>query len=576
MAVMGSNMAKTAAVANLPFGRLVIQALHRMGVGHFVVSPGSRSTPLTMAVAELPAACPTAFVDERSAAFYALGRIKAKRKPVALVCTSGTAGAHYYPAVIEAREAGLPLVVLTADRPPELRHCHAGQAIDQLKLFGSFPVFQTDLPVPEDDPLLLRQTREICRRAMEAALGAPRGPVHLNCPFREPFFADGSQPEGGLNLDLLEGVHAVQMTHDDLGILPVLPERTLILAGPRPCKDHSSEWEALLDLSWHLGFPILADGANPLRYHASESPHVIIHYDRIVRDDQSWEALKPDAVVMWGEPPTSKVFRERLAEMDIRGYLVGEGKRGINPIFGNIEWVGKSLTAFVERCRGKKGHFGELWARRDRDCEQLLESAMSEPHPLFEGDVHRLLGRVLPTDAPVFFASSLAIRDAEWFMPRRVEPLLPFSQRGANGIDGNLSVARGIAAALEQPTWIVLGDLAFLHDANGLAGAAHDNPGLFVILLNNQGGGIFEFLPVADKSAHYERFWATPQAVDFRQLTEAHGGIHQRIESLDELEAAIGQWDGKGLVVAEVRIDRKQSKLLHSKFVKLKDFDHED
>jgi 2-succinyl-5-enolpyruvyl-6-hydroxy-3-cyclohexene-1-carboxylate synthase len=573
---MAHDMATRAAAANIPFGRMVIQSLHRLGVAHFVVSPGSRSTPLTLAVAELPADCSSVFIDERSAAFHALGRIKAKRAPVAVICTSGTAGAHYYPAVIEAREAGLPLIVLTADRPPELRHCHAGQAIDQAKLFGTFPVFQAELPLPEEDPLLLRQARELCRRAVEAAHGAPRGPAHLNCPFREPFFPDEGL-EGTTSIEeLLEGIRPVQPAHSDIGMLPSLPERTLILAGPRPCKDYSSEWEALLDLSWHRGFPILADGANPLRYHAAESPHVIIHYDRIVRDDEVWGSLKPEAVITWGEPPTSKVLRQRLAGMDVRGYLVGEGKRGINPVHGNIEWAGRSMAAFVERCRGKKGHFGELWARKDREAENWLGKAMAEPHPLFEGDIHRFLGEALPADAPVFYTSSLAIRDAEWFMPRRSVALLPFCQRGANGIDGTVSLARGIAAALAVPTWLVSGDLAFLHDSNGMLGAANDSPGLFAIVMNNQGGGIFEFLPVAARSSQFERFWATAQAVDFRQLVQAHGGRHHRIETIDDLAAAMQQWDGTGLVVAEVPVDRKQSRMLHTRFLKMMEPDYED
>ena len=552
--------------ANLPFGRVLIGALQRFGVDHFMVSPGSRSTPLTLAAGELDPACLTVCIDERSAAFHALGRIKATRRPVALICTSGTAPAHYYPAVIEAREAGLPLVILSADRPPELRHCHAGQTIDQRKLFGTYPVFDAELPLPEEDLLLLRQVREICRRAMEAALGAPRGPVHLNCPFREPFLPEETVPS--LSVDpLLDGLNPVRPCHADPAILPILPERTLILAGPRPFKDHSSEWEALLELGWHFGFPILADGSNPLRYHALESPHMIIHYDRIVRQDALWEELQPEAVVLWGEPPTSKLLRQRLRELDIRGYLVGDGKRGINPFHGRIEWAGQSMTAFVERCRGSKGHFGEAWAAHDREFESRLEALFEQPHDLFEGDVHRLLGSILPEEAPIFFASSLAIRDAEWFMPRRRKALLPFCQRGANGIDGTLSVARGIAAGLKRPTWLVTGDLALLHDSNGLLGAAGDRPGVFVVLLNNAGGGIFEFLPVSRLAPQFERLFATPQCVDFGGLAKAHGGQYARIESLDQLEWEIMNWDGNGLRVAEVPVDRKTSHLLHRRFI---------
>jgi 2-succinyl-5-enolpyruvyl-6-hydroxy-3-cyclohexene-1-carboxylate synthase len=516
---MGNELEMTAARANGPFGELVVKALRAFGVSHFVISPGSRSTPLALAVAGLPEEMVTASIDERSAAFHALGRIKATRNPAALICTSGTAGAHYFPAIIEAREAGLPLFVLTADRPPELRHCHAGQTIDQSKLFGTYPVFDAELPVPECSQTMLRQVREICRRAMEAAIGAPRGPVHINCPFREPFLCPSDEEPFSIDPSILEGIRLARRAHASPGQLPELPEKTLILAGPRPLLDESSEWESLLDLSWNRGFPVLADAANPLRYHASESPHVIIHYDRMSRDDAIWEQLQPEAVILWGEPPTSKVLRQRLVELDVRGYLVGEGPRSINPIHGRIEWAGKSVAAFVERTRGGKGHFGEQWARLDRATEDALEQAMAQPHPVFEGDVHRLLGEVLPAETPVIYSSSLAIRDAEWFMPRRREPLHPFSQRGANGIDGMLSLSRGIVAGMGRAGVLVTGELAFLHDSNGLLGSA-----------------------------------------DMR---------HTPCPEIAELRAGIEKWDGKGLQVLEVPVDRKASRDLHRQFVKL-------
>ncbi|MEX0325501.1 MAG: 2-succinyl-5-enolpyruvyl-6-hydroxy-3-cyclohexene-1-carboxylic-acid synthase [Puniceicoccaceae bacterium] len=566
---MPTEMESTAGRANRPYGELVISTLRILGAGHFVISPGSRSTPLALALAKLAPESITVGIDERSAAFYALGRIKATREPVVLVCTSGTAGAHYYPALIEARESGLPLVVLTADRPPELRHCHAGQTIDQLKLFGNYPVFQAELPLPEPNALLFRQVRELCRRAMESAVGAPRGPVHLNCPFREPFLPSAGDEPYALDSALLQDLNPVRRTHASPGQRPNLPERTLILAGPRPWLDEASEWESLLDLSWQRGFPILVDAANPLRYHAGECPHLIIHYDRIVRDDAAWEELKPEAVILWGEPPTSKVLRQRLMDLDIRGYIVGEGKRGINPLHGRIEWAGKNVAAFVERTRGEKGHYGEPWATRDREMEEQLLKAMAAPHELFEGDIHRKLGEILPEAAPIIFSSSLAVRDAEWFMPRRKTALHPFSQRGANGIDGMLSLARGIADGMQQPAWLVTGDLAFLHDSNGLLGAGTADPGLFVILINNGGGGIFEFLPIASEEAVFEPFFATPQTVDFGQLITAHGGQHSVCRDINELESAVSDWDGTGLRVLEVIVERKASRDLHRAFLKL-------
>ena len=564
---MSSDISAEASRANLPFGRLVIGALSRLGVAHFVLSPGSRSTPLALAVGELDSDQSTVSLDERSAAFLALGRIKATRRPVALVCTSGSAGAHYYPAVIEAREAALPLIVLTADRPPELRHCHHGQTIDQTKLFGTTPLFFAELPLPESDPKILRPLRELCRRAVETSLGIPHGPVHLNCPFREPFFENTDEQET-FEPSLLDGLKPVQPAVSRFGGPVELPERTLILAGPRPWKDSEKDVQAILELSAHRGFPILADGASPFRFTTSGDAHIIIHHDRIVRDDKLWEDLAPEALVLLSEPPTSKVLRQRLSAMDLPGYLVDSGNPEMNPFHGKIVNAGTSLEAFVEAANGEKGSFGEDWAAADSRQEAGLVSALSKPHELFEGDIHRLLGGTLPEGTPVCFASSLAIRDAEWFMPGEASALVPYSQRGANGIDGTVSLARGIAAGEDRATCLVTGDLAFLHDSNGLLASSRDKNGLLVILINNAGGGIFEFLPVAEKGVDFERLFGTPQTVEFKKLAEAHGARHQQVESLEELKWAVEVWDPKGVTVIEIPVDRKGSRELHKHFLR--------
>jgi 2-succinyl-5-enolpyruvyl-6-hydroxy-3-cyclohexene-1-carboxylate synthase len=565
---MDSTTAERAATANAPFGELVVQALHRLGVSHFVVSPGSRSTPLTLGIGDLPDETFTVMLDERSAAFHALGRIKATRQPVALVCTSGTAGAHYFPAVIEAREAGLPLVVLTADRPPELRNCHAGQTIDQLKLFGTYALFQAELPVPDKDDQLLRQVREICRTAVQTALGPVPGPVHLNCPFREPFLPKAGSVNVEPVLELLDGLSPVNRLRPVAEIAPDLPNRTIILAGPRPWNDHDDKCRAILRLSRKTGFPILVDGSNPLRYSAREDDPVIVHYDRIVRKDSLWEDLKPNAIIQWGEPPTSKVLREKLAELDLPGYLIGANKHGMNPLHSRLQYGG-SVVEFVRKVDAVNSDFSLIWSGEDQLMERALQTMLANEHDLFEGDIHRCLATVLPDKAAIAYGSSLAIRDAEWFMPRSRKKFQPFNQRGANGIDGTVSIARGVASGLEQPVWLVCGDLTFLHDSNGLLGAAKQEPGVFIVLINNGGGGIFEFLPVAHQSDEFERMWATPQEVDVGQLVAAHGGQYILCDGLEGLENAVKEWDGKGVAVAELRVDRKKSVALHRKLLKL-------
>ncbi len=306
-----------------------------------------------------------------------------------------------------------------------------------------------------------------------------------------------------------------------------------------------------------------------MRYRKSGDLPVIIHYDRIARNDRLWEQLAPEAVLCWGEPPTSKLLRQRLGELDLPGYLIGPGKRGINPIHGRIQWAGTRVAEVCRLVGGQSGDYGTTWQEADTACEAALSVALAEPHPLFEGDVHRVLGSALPDGATVFFASSLAIRDADWFMPAGEMRFITHSQRGANGIDGTLSQVRGIAAGSGRPAFLVTGDLAFLHDSNGLLGAAADDPGVCVILLNNNGGGIFEFLPIADVSENFERLFATPQTVDFKRLVEAHGGTCLKVDSADWLGEVIDGWNGRGLLVAEIGIDRKASRGLHKTFLNL-------
>lgn len=563
---MGSESEGIAPWANVLQGQLVVRTLAALGVRHFYISPGSRSSPLAVAMEKIDSGQYSVVLDERSAAFRALGHAKAVAAPVALICTSGTAAAHYYPAVIEARETGIPLIILTADRPPELRCSHAGQTIDQLKLYSGYPVFHAELPLPQGDSLSLRQVREICRVAVEASMGLPGGPVHLNCPYREPFFPrEGIRP--CLDAKLIDGLSPVAKVRCQPATVPSLPGRTLILAGPAPSSCRQADLDAMLMLARKFGWPILADGASPLRYMADQDCPVMVHYDRVARDAERWQQLKPEAVLSWGEPPTSKELRARLSAMDIPGHLVSAGKRAINPTFAKLQWICSNPVDLLHNCTGEAGDYSSQWMTQEKLIEKQLSEAMLEPHPLFEGDIVRLLETCLPDGAAVFFAGSLAIRDAEWFMPSSNRRLRPFSQRGANGIDGTVSLSRGIAQGLSRPTWLLAGDLAFLHDANGLAGAAELDPGLFVVLVNNNGGGIFEFLPVANNCDLFEQLFATPQPVDMGLLAGAYGCRHALHQTLASLESHMNTWNGKGLHVAEVRTDRKLARDLHRRFL---------
>lgn len=562
---MDDELRSEAARSNLAFGRLMIEVLRKSGVEHFVVSPGSRSTPLAVAAAECGAY--SVHADERSAAFYALGRCKVTRAPVAFICTSGSALGHAFPAVMEASESGLPLLILSADRPLELQHCHAGQTLDQIKVYGSYARFFAQLPLPACSAGLARQVRELCRRAVEASMAAACGPVHLNCPFREPFFCDSGEwlvPE-----EVLSGLSPVKPVQSVGKPIGQLPERTLLLAGARAGREHPAELGALLDFLRAGHVPVLADGCNPLRHLRDNGVPVIAHYDRLARDESRWALLAPEALLLWGEPPISKVLRQRLEAMDLPVHHFGSGRPGLNPFHGRYQWHGNDVGSVLSGLAQKNTAFAQTWAKADAEAESGLQTYFAASHSFFEGDVHRILSEELGSGMPVLYANSLSIRDAEWFVPAGKTDWEPFSQRGANGIDGTVSMARGIVEAAGQPGVLVIGDLALIHDSNGLLQAARTRPGLLIVLINNSGGGIFELLPAAKQVAQFESLYGTPQSVDFRYLAQAHGVRYKRAESHDALVNALREYESNGLTLLEVIIDRKASADCHRQSLKL-------
>jgi 2-succinyl-5-enolpyruvyl-6-hydroxy-3-cyclohexene-1-carboxylate synthase len=501
-------------------------------------------------------------LDERSAAFTALGMAKASARPAVLICTSGSAPAHYFPAVIEAAHAAIPLIVLSADRPPELRHCHAGQTIDQQHLFGSHVRFFAELPVPNSNATA-PHLRESARRAVQAALGLPAGPVHLNVPFPEPLLPAATDASTALALPHAEPGGRLSPLQVSVSAPVQLPARLLILSGALPGLFPEEDMARIHAMSAN-GIPVLADASSPLRSQAGHLPSLIRHYDLILRSISD-DALLPDGILCYGEPPLSKVLRSWIAQHDISGWQCGPGKVGINPAQANWNYIGSHLPETVAAPPVATA-FAAAWQAAESSAARQMEARFASAHPLFEGDILRALPAMLEQGAPLFLANSLTVRAAEWFQGASDKRLRVFSQRGANGIDGNVSVARGIAAALRSPAVMVAGDLAVLHDSNGLLGAAADPFGLFIILLNNQGGGIFELLPAAE-TARFEQLFATPQTINFQALAEAHGCGYARADSVQALADNYTSWNRRGLHIVEIPINRSSSAALHRQFL---------
>ncbi|MGA2015692.1 MAG: 2-succinyl-5-enolpyruvyl-6-hydroxy-3-cyclohexene-1-carboxylic-acid synthase [Opitutaceae bacterium] len=551
---------------NALWGSVMVETLVRSGVARAVISPGSRSTPLAFAFARHPGIEAVPVLDERSAAFFALGMAKQDMRPVALLCTSGTAGANYLPAVVESHESGVPMIVITADRPPEMRDCASGQTIDQRGLYGAFVRFHHELAVPEASAALLRYLRQTCAHAVERSLAPLAGPVHLNAPFRDPL---APTDDGGAAGEFAAGVGweaffcsvappaPVALVSEIPGISHSV--HGLIVAGPLSDPDGAGHSAAVGEISRRLGWPVLADGLSPARNHAAAVPHLVTRYDAILRNPGAADSLRPEFVLCLGEWTTSKVLRAWIEASgapvlfaterpDNRDSLHGPTRRVVVPL--------RALALGLPSADAPNG-YERLWAGHEARVRASLDARLAAEESLVEPKAAWLLGRHLPPRSSVFVANSMPVRDMEFVWPANDRGIRVLFNRGANGIDGTLSSALG-AAHGAAPTVLLTGDLALLHDSNGFLISPKFKGSLTVVLINNQGSGIFEHLPVAQFGAVFEEYFATPQEVDFARLCAAHGVGHVHVEDWSHFTALVSDLPAGGIRVLEVRADRKR------------------
>ena len=560
---------------NTLWASVLVGTLVRLGLKTAVVSPGSRCAPLTLALASHPQVEALPILDERSAAFFALGLAKRTGCPSLLVCTSGTAAAHYYPAVIEARESQVPLLVLSADRPPQLRHCASGQTIDQQKLFGDFPNWYVELALPQADLTLLAYLRQTLVQAWHRSLWPTPGPVHLNCPLEDPLapVADGSAAAlpGQLGEGFWRALGPIPGPIDLPG--PLLTDlaaqlhhwqgcdRGLIIAGPAQPHHPLPYSQALATLSRVLGWPVLAEALSPLRQRASLNPNLVTSYDAILTRAGDCPDLVPDQVLQVGPLPTSKTLRQWLQRTQPRRWLVGPGVANLDPLHGLTTALGASLEQLAQAVAPLapppySSAYRQRWLEQEHRTRQHLDQTLADLTDLFSGKVPWLMAQVLPPQTPVVIANSLTIREAEWFWPPSDRGLRPLCNRGANGIDGTLSTALGVAHG-GSPTVLLTGDLALLHDTNGWLSLPGLRGHLTVVVINNQGGGIFQGLPIAQFDPPFEQFFAMPQRVDLNHLCAAYGVSYERITRWEQLRACLSFLPSRGARVLEVPCDRR-------------------
>ena len=537
--------------------RALCDELGRCGMRDACTSPGSRSTPIVLSLVREPQIRCWSHIDERCAGFFAVGAAKAGGRPVAITCTSGTAAANLAPAVIEAREAGVPLIVLTADRPPELRDVGAGQAIDQIKLYGDAVKWFLELGVHDASPERLRWMRTLACRAYWTALASPPGPVHLNVPLREPLVLE--EPLAPDESGRPHGAPWVTLSSPDIRVTGVEvarepPPRSVIVAGRYGPGPHPATELAMYAAG--LNLPVLAD---PLS-RARTGDAAIAHYDLLLRDDAFAAAHRPDFVLRVGDLPTSKPLRAWLAGLDAQQAALDPDLAWHDPDGVVAQRVPLRYDQGIGlfgggRLRPPAGAWLESWRAGDAAVAGAIAHVLGVE--LSEPLVAAQLGEWLPEDVTLFVASSMPVRDVEEFFPVREDPPRVLSNRGASGIDGTVSAAFGAAAVADGPVVLLIGDVALAHDIGGLMAARRLGLALTIVLLNNDGGGIFHFLPVARAQDAFEEHVATPHGLDFAQAAGLYGCRYERPGNLVELRAAIESGvGGLATTIVEVRTDR--------------------
>jgi 2-succinyl-5-enolpyruvyl-6-hydroxy-3-cyclohexene-1-carboxylate synthase len=535
--------------------RAFCDELARCGMAHAVTSPGSRSTPLVLSLVREPRIRCWSHLDERCAGFFALGAAKSSGRAVAVTCTSGTAAANLAPAVIEARWARVPLIVLTADRPPELREVGAGQTIDQLKLYGDAVKWFFEVGVHEATPSRLCWIRSLACRAYWSAGDGPPGPVHLNFPLREPLVLDDPLPEDGSGRQdaqpyvVFEPPPAPTAAR---GPGPHPSGRLVVVTGagtPDPL--------GIADFTARIGIPLLADPLSGAR----RGPAAVAHYDLLLRTPSFTDAHRPEFVFRLGDLPTSKPLRAWLAGLkDVPQIALDPDRTWQDP----DGVVGMRLRSPLPQPAdlSVQGGWLEAWTAADAVAAKRIDEALGQG--LSEPLVARRLGEWLDAQSILFVASSMPIRDVETFLPARADAPRVLSNRGANGIDGTVSSALGVAAATGKPVVLLIGDVALAHDIGGLLAARRLAVPLTIVLLNNDGGGIFHFLPVAGQRDVFEEHVATPHGLDFARAAELYGCRYERPGEVAELQRALDRsLAAAAITIIEIRTDREENLALH-------------
>ncbi len=542
--------------ANHLWGIILADALYELGIHQVFFSPGSRSTPLVLALENHERIECTPILDERSAGFIALGFSKRTKSPTALLCTSGSALANWFPAVTEASHSGIPLFLLSADRPPELQNCGAGQTINQENLFGSFVRGFHQVPLPSLSLEKISKLQLLMGTAYGQALGTNPGPVHLNFPFREPLFMANLLKENSYPSFFKPSV-GNQIEFDSAELLDSFTKnckRPLLIAGemapPGP----------ILSLIENYPIPVLCDSLSNLRNRSF--PNGILRYENILRNSKLAKTLKPDLIITLGPLPTSKLLRTWLDHQGTKRVIIEPRGINVDPLASTSTSFQVNYSILPELSFEKlEDTWLDIWKNLEKSIEDKLDLHFEQDNEINEPKLIRLLSNHLPRNSQLHIANSMPMRDLEWFWRSGQVAATLFGNRGVNGIDGTLGTALGLAHQSKKPTFLLTGELAFLHDSNALLFSSFFKGSLTIILINNDGGGIFEHLPISQHEA-FEKCFATPQSCSFQKLCEAHEIDYKIPSTWEEIIQEIESPFPSGIRLIEVMTDRKKNKKL--------------
>ena len=575
---------------NTLWASIVAEELYRSGVRTVCISPGSRSTPLVIAFAELRDLYPDfqllVHIDERSSSFFALGVAKIQMAAVALLCTSGTAAANYYPAIIEAYYSRIPLIVLTADRPPEMRDCGSGQTIDQINIYGKHVRYFFEVGTPEITGFRLRYLRSLISRTVSIAVGkgdTPAGAVHLNFPFADPMppipvptdvpedlalsspEAMFGNPSGGAYSQILAGMRSL-----DTNVIAAIANQ--IISHPRGVivvgvYDAPTDFlTSAQRLARATGYPLLIEATGAHRRGE------IGHYDSFLRSPNFCKTHAPEIVIRFGAMPTSKSYMLWL-ERHIGCQQIVVGSTNSDPTHGITQSLNVFPTSFCDQLANYLENYAQpAWQDKqwrldfelaESIAEHTITEAITNIEELFDGKVYAKLAQMLPADSYIYVASSTPIRDLDTFF-HSDHPITVLANRGANGIDGTISSALGASWGCDRPMVLICGDLAFYHDLNGLLAAQKYQISLTIILLNNDGGGIFNLLPISKFENTFEEFFGTSHNLDFAPIIQAYNCEHVLIRDWQHFHTVLtSSLETKGTQVLEIQSDRQRNKDLH-------------